>query len=217
MANINDQDYSLRKMNPQRIAAIREYAGRSILDVGCGNGAYVTSLAKDYEIAGVDYREFPSWSSNPERFTISDAHSLKALDESVETILSFETLEHLEDPKRALMEYFRVCRKNIIITVPNCELTEGLKSSGLIYNHWIDRSHINFWTLEELQKLVSSVGFSIRVGTYINPVRLGPILMEAVGITGKLARLGSVVVQSLSKRKHHMTLLIIAEKIRGGD
>ena len=206
-------DYSLRGLNPHRLAAIREHAGTCILDVGCGSGAYVLALAKEYEIAGVDYREFPTWSAHAERFSISDAHKLQASDASVDTVLSFETLEHLEDPERALKEYFRVCKKNVIITVPNCELTEGLKASGLIYNHWIDRTHVNFWTLSELERLVTSVGFSIRVGKHINAIRLGPVLMEALGFGGPLARFGSAVVRGLSRRKHPMSLLVVAEKV----
>ncbi len=208
-------DYSLRGLNPHRLAAIREHAGSRILDVGCGSGAYVLALANEYEISGVDYREFPTWANNPERFSVSDAHSLKAADASLDTVLSFETLEHLKDPQAALREYFRVCRKNVIITVPNCELTEGLKASGLIYNHWIDRTHVNFWTLRELEELVASVGFSVRVGKHINAVRLGPVMMEAFGISGKLARFGSLVVRGLSRRAHPMSLLVVAEKTAG--
>lgn len=205
-------DYSVRGINPQRLAAVKEYAGTSVLDVGCGSGAYVTALAKEYDIAGVDYCEFPTWSSNPDRFSISDAHSLRASSSSIDTILSFETLEHLKDPESALREYFRVCRKNVIITVPNCELTAGMKSSGVIFNHWIDRSHINFWTLNSIQQLVTSVGFTVRVGTFINAISFGPVMMEALGITGRLARLGSRAVGKLTRRKHYMTLLIVAEK-----
>lgn len=215
MRNKSIVDYSLRGLNPHRLAAIREYGGSRILDVGCGSGAYVLALANEYEISGVDYREFPTWANDSERFSISDAHCLKAGDASLDTVLSFETLEHLKDPQAALREYFRVCRKNVIITVPNCELSEGLKASGLIYNHWIDRTHINFWTLRELEELVTSVGFSVRVGKHINAVRLGPVMMEALGINGKLARFGSLVVRALSRREHPMSLLVVAEKTAG--
>jgi SAM-dependent methyltransferase len=205
-------DYSARPVNQHRLAAIREFAGRSILDVGCGNGAYVSALANEYEITGVDCQEFAAWADDRDRFSISDAHKLSVPDASVDTVLSFETLEHVRDPEAALKEYFRVCCKNVIITVPNCELSDGLKASGLIYSHWIDRSHVNFWTMGELALLVESVGFSVKVCRYINAVRLGPPLMEALGIGGTLARIGSRVIRSLTRQEHLMTLLIVGQK-----
>jgi SAM-dependent methyltransferase len=213
MSNQLPVDYSLRGLNPYRLAAIRDYAGSRILDVGCGGGAYVLALANEYDISGVDYREFPSWSIEPKRFSISDAHKINLPDCSIDTILSFETLEHLSDPEKALKEYYRISKKNVIITVPNCQLTEGLKSSGLIYNHWIDRTHVNFWTLKELQDLVSSAGFSIRVAKHINAINIGPVVMEAFGFHGRFARFGSKIFRGLSKRMHSMSLLVVAEKI----
>lgn len=205
-------DYTTRGLNPHRLGAIREFAGHQVLDVGCGSGAYVMTLGDEFDIRGMDYREFPTWSARPDRFSISDAHSLPVPDGSVDSILAFETLEHLQDPERALREYFRVCRRNVIITVPNCELTAGMRASGVIFNHWIDRTHINFWTMDELRSLVESVGFRIVDARKVNAIRLGPILMEAIGLGGWLARLGSLVVRALARHKHPMTLLLIAGK-----
>src|SRR5262245_49618320 len=116
-------DYSMRGINASRLAAIEQHAGREILDVGCGSGAYVLHLADRLNIRGVDYRHFDAWDQRPQLFGISDAQELKMPDNSVDTILSFETLEHLPEPQRALSEYLRVCRKNLILTVPSCTVT----------------------------------------------------------------------------------------------
>jgi hypothetical protein len=109
----------------------------------------------------------------------------------VDTILSFETLEHLPQPERALREYFRVCRRKLILTVPNCHLTEGMRRSGIIYNHWIDRTHVNFWDLGTISDLVSKCGFTVVHQQHINRMNMGHVLMEALSRRGDEAlRLG---------------------------
>ena len=112
-------DYALRGLNRERLSAIDRYAGKDVIDVGCGNGNYVLHLADRLNIRGIDYKRFESWAARPSLFEVCDAQALTLPDRSVDTILSFETLEHLPDFSRALAEYFRVVRKNLILTVPN--------------------------------------------------------------------------------------------------
>jgi ubiquinone/menaquinone biosynthesis C-methylase UbiE len=142
MGKIEHHIYSGRGLNPSRLEAIIRFAGQSILDVGCGSGAYVLQLADRYDIKGIDYQEFDTWKEKPNLFSISDATNLNLPDNSVDTILSFECLEHLPDPELALKEYYRVARNNVILTVPNCEITLGMRQSLMLYYHWIDRTHI---------------------------------------------------------------------------
>ena len=133
--------YEIRQLNPFRLNAILDFAGESVLDVGCGNGSYVLELKDKYDIKGVDFQDFSAWRESPELFSISDASQLCLKDSSVDTILSFETLEHLYKPEEALREYHRVCRKNLILTVPNCVVSDGMKSSNLIFSHCIHLHH----------------------------------------------------------------------------
>lgn len=205
-------DYSVRALNAERLAAIERHAGREVLDVGCGNGAYVLHFADRLRIRGADYRRFDAWAERPELFFLSDAQQLDQPDRSVDTILSFETLEHLPSPERALAEYFRVCRQNLILTVPNCELTRGMKHSGVIYNHWIDRTHVNFWDLDGICRQVRAAGFEIAVRQYINHINLGPVAMEALGLGGFAARVGASLFRRLQRRRYPMTCLVVATR-----
>lgn len=205
-------NYSLRELNPGRLEAILNYAGQEILDVGCGSGAYVLHLSDRYNIRGVDYKKFDSWQASPELFSIADAQVLANDNNSVDTILSFETLEHLANPQLALSEYFRVCKKNLIITVPNCRLTIGMKNSGIIYNHWIDRTHINFWDMETITKLLSDAGFTVQHSQSINEINLGAVIMEALGFGGIFARIGARIFRLCQRKRYFMTNLIIARK-----
>jgi SAM-dependent methyltransferase len=205
-------DYAVRALNPERLAAVERHAGNVVLDVGCGNGAYVLHLADRYRIRGMDYRQFEAWKQRPELFGVSDAQELQLPDASVDTILSFETLEHLPDPARALREYFRVSRKNLILTVPNCTLTPGMRGSGMIYNHWIDRTHVNFWDMDGLCREVEAAGFKVEVRQPINHLNLGPVAMEALGLRNSAARYGAALFRRLQRTRYPMTSLVVAVK-----
>lgn len=208
-------DYSIRGLNAERLKAIEQHAVGDILDVGCGNGNYVLHLADRMKIRGCDWKHFEAWDRRPELFEVCDAQSLPLPDAHVDTILSFETLEHLPDPKRALAEYRRVARQRLILTVPNCELTPGMKGSGIIYNHWIDRTHVNFWTLDTLCAEIEGAGFTIDRRTPINHVHLGWVVAEALGLGGKAARLGAKLFRRLQRRRYPMTSLVIASPRAG--
>jgi SAM-dependent methyltransferase len=206
-------DYAARGLNPERLAAIQQYAGDEVLDVGCGNGAYVLHLADRLRIRGVDYRMFDAWAARPELFSVSDAQRLTLPDNAVDTILSFETLEHLPDPAKALAEYFRVCRQGLVLTVPNCDLTPGMRGSGVIFNHWIDRTHINFWDVDSIADLVAQSGFRIKLKAHINQINLSPFFAEALGLRDRRARLFGKLLKSLQRRTYPMTCLVVADKI----
>jgi SAM-dependent methyltransferase len=205
-------DYSARGLNPERLRAIEQFAGTDVLDVGCGGGAYVLHLADRYRIRGVDYQSFESWKQRPELFEISDATRLRHADDSFDTLLSFEALEHLADPASALREYYRVCRQNLILTVPNCEQTAGMRSSGIIFNHWSDRTHVNFWDLDGICARVIEAGFQIRHEGYINRINLAPVLAEAMGLQKRGARLLKSLLKRVQRRQYPMTCLVVAHK-----
>lgn len=206
--------YLKRGINQERLSAILRFAGDSILDVGCGNGSYVLELAKqkNIEIKGVDYQYFSTWDLNPNLFSISQATQLGLEDNSVDTILSFETLEHLQSPETALKEFYRVCRKNIIITVPNCQLSSGMKHSKLLYYHWIDRTHANFFDLDNIRKLVEDSGFQVYNSYYINQINLIPFISEAFNFEGVFGRFLLKVLTNRQHRKYYLTCLVVAEK-----
>lgn len=206
-------DYAIRGLNPERLAAILQHAGEEVLDVGCGNGAYVLHLADRFRIKGMDYKPFETWSARSELFSVSDAQALSLSDNSVDTILSFETLEHLPDPARALNEYLRVCRKNIVLTVPNCDLTPGMRGSGLIFNHWIDRTHVNFWDVDSICDLVEKSGFRVRLKGHINRLNLAPLFVESLCLGTRPSRLLGKLLRKFQRRPYFMTCIVVADKV----
>ncbi|WP_119458823.1 class I SAM-dependent methyltransferase [Rhodospirillaceae bacterium SYSU D60014] len=209
---IQKQPYANREVNRCRLDAIKAHAGRSILNVGCGSGAYVLELAGEYDIRGIDLQPFPSWTEMPDRFSLSDAAKLNQADDSVDTIVSFETLEHLPDPENVLREYRRVCRKNVILTVPNCDITEGMRKSNMLYSHWSDRTRVQFFNMESITGLVRKAGFRVGHAAYINEINLSPLLLEYLGLRGRTGHLAAGLLRRLGRQRHFTTSLVVGEK-----
>jgi 2-polyprenyl-3-methyl-5-hydroxy-6-metoxy-1,4-benzoquinol methylase len=138
----------------------RKHAGSTILDLGCGFGAYSGALTE----AGLncfgcdinfDYLRKASASGLP----VANVDSLLPFsDRSFDTVLIFEVLEHVTDPNVVLREAFRVARKNVLITVPNSEDIERMKANDVTYAHMLSSDHLHFFDPDSLAQLLR--GFS---------------------------------------------------------
>jgi ubiquinone/menaquinone biosynthesis C-methylase UbiE len=208
-ATVNE--YANRPLNPHRKAAIGKFAGNSFLDVGCGNGAYVLHFADTKQTLGIDFSEFEGWQTKPELFQIANATQIPYPDNSYDTVVAFELLEHIENPSIALREFRRIAEKNIIVTVPNCEQTPGMRESGLLFNHYSDPTHINFWLLEDLLELFAKENFRVIHFELINNINLVPLFSEATHKRWRLNWLYSKIFKRLISLSYPMTILLVAD------
>lgn len=198
----------------ERWQAVMQYAGQSILDVGCANGVYVKRLLDEQrEVFGVDLLYFPHWAALPNRIVMADAIRLPCAADSFDTVISFETLEHVPDYRAALAEYHRVTRGNIIVSVPNCETPPALRDAGLTYHHWIDRTHVHFFTLDSLNSSLEQAGFRIRHSARINHILPAVPFLCALGLPVRPARGIARILRRISLKQYPMTLLAVAEKV----
>lgn len=136
---------------------VEQYAGKRVLDFGCATGSYCVELNKNgFECFGVDVNENYV---NIARKKGVNAYIIKERlpfdDDCFDTVIMLELLEHLENPETALTEAQRVARKNILITVPDCSALELLRTSGLIYEHFLELDHLNFFTKKSIENLLS--------------------------------------------------------------
>jgi len=117
---MSDEDY--RRLS-YVYSSIKHFA--SVLDIGVGAGQFVNSLAvsgRFERVCGIDITKH----SNYERFT--DSYELKTQnvadmpfdDGEFDVVVCMEVLEHLESETlvKALSEIRRVCRKQLLVTVP---------------------------------------------------------------------------------------------------
>jgi SAM-dependent methyltransferase len=106
----------------QRIKNLREMIPdgvRTILDVGCGDGAITNRLARDWAVTGVDMSGAALEHVETDAVQAS-ATNLPFADGSFDLVLSTEMLEHihLEDYRKAISEMSRVTRQYLLLTVP---------------------------------------------------------------------------------------------------
>jgi SAM-dependent methyltransferase len=100
-------------------------SGDRFLDVGCGEGTFTSRLAINFaEVHGVDVQlkyaeEFATTGIGT--FHHASASELPFPSEYFDTVLSIETLEHVDDLPRTCSEISRVLKQSamIVLTVPN--------------------------------------------------------------------------------------------------
>lgn len=211
------EKYSIRGTNPYRLDSLLMFAGNKILDYGCGSGAYIKSLYKNKDIYGVDVNKFNEWSFEPNRFKKIKPNQTGYENNSFDTVSCFEVLEHCKDPEKTLSEIHRICRNNLILTVPDCDISEGFKQSNLLYSHWSDPTHVNFFNKESLTTLLLNNGFKVDLIKSINPINLMPAVLEYLNIgSGKkniITKILNFLINKFKKRKYYITILVVAIKV----
>lgn len=131
----------------KEIDAIAPYIHGNVIDVGCGtnkvfSGAIgVDKYGYDEKIPG--YNDWISIANYK-----CDIHELPFKDETVDTVIAFHSIEHLEDQPRALKEWMRVLKPggHLCLIVPDVRFTVGL-----------DPDHKREWTPEEFKETMSFV------------------------------------------------------------
>ncbi len=148
---------------------IPRIVGDSVLDVGCGYGKW-GFLAKKYFwntengdimrepfVAGVDL-----YSPNLARLnkhsiynllTQSNAMRLPFKDNSFDTIIAMEIIEHMpeEDGFKLLSELERVARKRVMLSTPNkLDLRGGVEDESGFNPH---EAHLSWWKIKTFKKL----------------------------------------------------------------
>ena len=118
----------------RRLALIRRYVnleGKTILDVGCGNGALTLELAKyarNCEAVDMEESQLAILRTKAENMGLTncraycmDAQHLDYPDGNFDIVTCFEVLEHLHDEERCLDEIRRVMTQDgrLVCSVPN--------------------------------------------------------------------------------------------------
>lgn len=131
----------------------RRFAGKRVLDLGCATGDYCLELSKlGYECVGADINEvYVATARKKGVNAVVSGESLPFEDDSFDTVVMFEVLEHVQDPEQLLREAKRVSAGNILITVPDCGSRADLIRCKLICEHFLELDHVNFFTDADLK------------------------------------------------------------------
>ncbi len=150
--------------------------GRSVLDVGCGQGTLAEAIRKKgYTVWGVECESGAVERARPrvDRVVPADLNDLALVKaelagKTFDYIIFSDVLEHVYDPLGTLRNYIQFLSPNgrILISLPNIANWESrLKllfgvfkycSSGIM-----DRTHIRFFTIKSAKQMVEGTGLKV--------------------------------------------------------
>jgi ubiquinone/menaquinone biosynthesis C-methylase UbiE len=142
-----------------------KHAGQSVLDLGCGYGAYSLALAASgRRCVGCDVNlEYLGPARSSGLPVVAVDSTLPFPDRSFDTVLLFEVVEHVPPIERILKEAFRVARKNVLITVPNAEDLDLLKGNDVTYSHMLSSDHVHFFDPDGFTSLLKKYSATVQV------------------------------------------------------
>lgn len=135
---------------------------QSVLDYGCGSGAFLALLRDEYGVAKVEGLEIsePAREVAINRYSLDVAPSPEALHQEVyDFVLLLEVIEHVPDP----VKFFASVSARVpiggyvLITTPAVDNFIGRRAQ--ICSHYTAPSHLNLFTVKALQVLLDRSGF----------------------------------------------------------
>ena len=142
--------------------ASRFASGRNVLDIACGEGYGTATLkaAGAKSVIGVDIS--PEAVEHAKKkygldMRVGSAEEIPLANDSIDLLVSFETIEHVPHPERMLDECRRVCSPGgtVIISTPNTE----------VYGDTDNPFHCSELTINEFLKLIEARFKDIRLYT----------------------------------------------------
>jgi ubiquinone/menaquinone biosynthesis C-methylase UbiE len=153
------------QLSPVKTALINQHLqGSAILDVGAGWCHYTRWLLQEnphLAITAIDHLEVPA-----ENFTYLNVDlekgTLPFADETFDTILAFDIIEHLHSGHQLLGEMRRVLKKGgvLIGSVPHDE-DKFLKNYNLTFYHRSDVTHKRYYLKDSLEQVLCQAGLVV--------------------------------------------------------
>ena len=158
---------------------IQQYLGsrESVLDVGCGAGAYGPSLiAAGHEWLGLEVNagciELLQARHLPYRRVNDEAAGLPCADAECDNAICIEVLEHIAEPDAFLAEIARSIRRRALFSVPNIEVIPYFSAWQVVPWHLLEADHKNFFTRASLRELLRHHFRRVEVFSYAeHPLR----------------------------------------------
>lgn len=146
-------------------------SGKQILEIGCETGKRTVLLVKaGCKVTSLDLVDKRKQEFYGEyNFITADGLILPFKNETFDSVVSFDVIEHINDDKKVLFECSRVTKKNgiMILGTPNrLRLSHKLRQilgKKIIYPLEVGKNciHLREYSMEELSSLVNSVELKI--------------------------------------------------------
>lgn len=189
----------------------KKLSGKKVLEIGCGEGERTKLFYNHCKVVGVDIEnKINIEHQGGFEFVNADAVKLPFQDCLFDAVVSFDTIEHIDDDVRSVKEAFRVCKNEgyFIIGTPNrlrfSNRLMKLIGKKITYPYQLgpDVIHLREYTMSELENIVKEAGFKISESLYI-----------WIGLVGKIDKGFKKFPAFLNSLSQY--LLIIAIKIDG--
>lgn len=163
----------------ETLQLIQQYlpAGGSVLDVGCGAGAYGPALIEaGHAWLGLEVNsacwELLTQRNLPFRKTLETATAFPVRPGEFDHAICIEVLEHIRQPDAFLNELARAIRGLALFSVPNIEIVPYLSAWHVVPWHLLEADHKNFFTRASLQALLRKHFARVEVFSYsTHPLR----------------------------------------------
>ncbi|MEY2540843.1 MAG: hypothetical protein QOI22_445 [Verrucomicrobiota bacterium] len=177
--NIYGSGPPIEQASPQVLQLVLGYLspGSSIVDVGCGAGAFGPGLMNaGHKWMGLEVNdrcfELLERRRLPFRKLTDATPRFPCADHEFDHAICIEVLEHIKDPGPFLGEIARVIRGRALFSVPNLEVLPYLKDWEAVPWHLLEGTHVNFFTRTSLRTLLEQYFRRVEVFSYAeHPLR----------------------------------------------
>lgn len=157
---------------------VRVRATDTVVDVGCGDGAFIGFCARQgAEVVFVD-RDEASLATTEARIKDSPAHAYRAIlsecdpipleDDTGDLVICTEVLEHVADPVSLVRELVRVAKPGaqLMITVPDYR-SEKLVATTAPPQYFEAPNHIRIFAPGQLREMLVDAGLEIETEQWV--------------------------------------------------
>ena len=164
---LEDKD-DIIKTFARRLKVIEKYKKKGkLLDVGCGPGFFLElASGQGWQAQGVEISKKASdYARTNQKAPVFNGtiEGFKCKDGSFDVITIFDVIEHLPDPKKALLRINKLLKSNglIVVTTPNI----GSLCAKILGARWEEvqrvREHIYYFSGKTLKDMLELTGFEV--------------------------------------------------------
>ncbi len=134
------------------------------LDVGCGNGAYLSGLRADYDLqlVGVDFAPAAVAAARAAGLDVHEGtvHAVPLPPGSCDVASMWWTLEHVHEPHAEIARVAELLKPGgvLLVSVPNVA-SANARLFGRRWHHLDPPRHLTLWTPSTLDRLLGERGF----------------------------------------------------------
>lgn len=183
-ALLNVGDMALKRRARRIVERLELKAGDKVLEVGCGNGYYLSLLNRlnlNVSLTGIDNDKMALFDAQrfigDERIKLilADATKLPFKSNSFDKVICSEVIEHVRSDKKVLQEIFRVLKKEGVMVLTTCNirypffwdpinwLLQHIFKTHIKSGFWsgIWNQHLRMYEKKDVEKLVVNTNFKV--------------------------------------------------------